>query len=343
MTTRADESVRGKSRQMGCGCHPRYHVKVMDREALIARLSGCYVTLPTLFLDGDLELNLPAMRRHVRFLLENGLDGDNAVFLAGGAAGDFSTMTFEERVRVTETVVEETDGKVAVVMGAQTTSTRELVELARAAERAKAAFIQVSPPFYFTHTEDDLYDFFLAGAEAANVSLVVYNTHWSSANVSLGLIDKLTQIPNIIGLKWSSPWGLDMTFERVLLNFAKHFCVIDNHLQFTASHMLGARGAEFHIPNFWPAWSARFWQLLETGHYVEAQHEFGRVIVPFHAFWGEMESFTGGDGYLDKLCIELIGLASSRCRPPTRDVRDKYRDQVRRMLLTFGVPGVSRD
>ena len=44
--------------------------------------------------------------------------------------------------------------------------------------------------------------------------------------------------------------------------------------------------------------------------------------MPFYKLWVEIEkNYTSGDGYLDKLCMELIGLDSSRCRPPTRDVR----------------------
>ena len=129
--------------------------------------------------------------------------------------------------------------------------------------------------------------------------------------------------------------------ERVLIGFADRFCVIDNHLNFVSSHLLGARGAEFHVPNFWPDWSIRFWQLLEEGNYVEAQGEFARVIVPFHAMWAEMQQITAGDGYLDKLCMELVGLPASRCRPPTRDVRDQFRDRARRMLVEFGVPGLA--
>ena len=54
--------------------------------------------------------------------------------------------------------------------------------------------------------------------------------------------------------------------------------------------------------------------------------------------WEEMERYTSGDGYLDKLCMELVGLPSSRCRPPTRDVRDRYRAKARAMLATIGAP-----
>ncbi len=102
----------------------------MDFDNARQRLCGCYVTVPTLFHDdAELSLNLEGIRRHVGFLLAGGLESGNAVFLAGGAAGDFSTMTFEERVAVAGTVVEAVAGRAPVAMGAQTTSTAELRRL----------------------------------------------------------------------------------------------------------------------------------------------------------------------------------------------------------------------
>jgi hypothetical protein len=63
--------------------------------------------------------------------------------------------------------------------------------------------------------------------------------------------------------------------------------------------------------------------------------------MPFYKLWIEIEKgHTSGDGYLDKLCMELVGLDSSRCRPPTRDVRQLYRERCRQMMLATGVPGV---
>ena len=59
-----------------------------------------------------------------------------------------------------------------------------------------------------------------------------------------------------------------------------------------------------------------------------------------YELWEEMDEYTGGDGYLDKLCIELIGRGSSRCRPPTRDIRQVYREETREMMIRCGVPGV---
>ena len=312
----------------------------MNRETARSRLRGCYVTVPTMFRDEDLAVDLAAIRRHVSFLMEGGITTGTGVLLAGSAAGDFSTLTFDERVQVVEAVVEAADGRVPVVMGAQTTSTLELVRLARAAERLGAEYIQVSPPYYFAHTEEDFYEYVVAAAEAADVGLVVYNTFWTSYGVSDEMVERLARVRNVIGLKWSMPDKGTMEFEQVISRFADRFSIIDNQMRFVTSHMLGARGIEVHVCNYWPQWGMRLWNLLETRRYIEAQQELVRVALPFMALWREMEHYTGGDGYLDKLCMELVGLGSSRCRPPTRDVREKYREKARQMLLQCGVPDV---
>jgi dihydrodipicolinate synthase/N-acetylneuraminate lyase len=109
------------------------------------------------------------------------------------------------------------------------------------------------------------------------------------------------------------------------------------------SHILGARCIETHVCNYWPQWGLRVWELLETRDYAEAQRELVRVALPFMNLWKEIDAYTGGDGYLDKLCMELVGLGSSRCRPPTRDVRDIYRQRAQLMLERCGVPGLRPD
>jgi dihydrodipicolinate synthase/N-acetylneuraminate lyase len=309
----------------------------------LGKLRGCYTALPTLFHDdAQFSLNLPAMREHVEFLISGGLRSGTGILLAGGAAGDFSTMTCEERIEVGRTVVEAAAGRAPVALGAQTTSTGELVLLARAAQEIGADFIQVSPPYYFSHTEDDLFEHVAAASDAAgDVGIIVYNTYWTSAAVSLPALERLVTLPNVVGLKWSTPDSGFMEFESILTRFADRLAIIDNQLRFATSHMLGARAIELHVCNHWPQFGVRLWEMLEAGRYVEAQQELVRVAMPYAELWAQMESYTGGDGYLDKMCMEAVGLASSRCRPPTRDVRPVFREQVRAMLAACQTPGLT--
>jgi 4-hydroxy-tetrahydrodipicolinate synthase len=284
------------------------------------RFGGCYVTVPTPFRDDDLSVDLPALRRHVEFLIEGGIVRGNGMLLSGGAAGDFSTMTLEERIQVAEAIVKTAAGRVSVAMGAQTASTMELVRLAKAAEAIGVDLIQVSPPFYFAHTSDDFYEYVLAAAEASSVGIIIYNT-----------------FDNVVCVKWSCPDMGNMEFEQAISRFSDRFLIIDNQMRFVVSHMLGAGAIEVHPCNFMPEWGVRLWHLLEEQRYVEAQHELVRVGMPFMELWQEIEQWTSGDGYLDKLCMDLVGLGSSRCRPPTRDIRPRYRAKAAAMLEQMGV------
>jgi dihydrodipicolinate synthase/N-acetylneuraminate lyase len=320
----------------------------VNAEQLKADLEGCYVTIPTPFRDErDLPVNEAALRRHVNFLIEAGLNADYATFLAAGAAGDFSTMTFDERLRVASVVVEEVAGRVPVAMGAQTTSTLELQRLARAAKRLGAQFIQVSCPYYFTHTEGDFEAFVRAAAEAEpDIGLILYNTFWTTPNISFPMIERLAEIPSVVGLKWATPRSDAMEFEDVTSHFSDRFTIIDNNLFFSFSAMpaLGARAFEVHNCNFWPEWGIALIDRVRAGDYAEIARMLVEEAMPFYKLWVSIErDYTSGDGYLDKLCMELVGLPSSRCRPPTRDIRELYRDQARTMLKAIGAPRLVED
>ena len=306
------------------------------------RLEGCYITIPTMFADPGLELDIEATKTVVRTIIDRGMDAEHGTLLIGGAAGDFSTLTFDERVRLVQSIIEEVDGRLPVAVGGQSTSTRESVALAKAARAAGADFMQVSCPFYFGHTEGDFYDHIRAIADATDIGLIIYNTFWATRDLSYGLIGRLAEVPSVVGLKWATGRSDSMEFEEVVAAYSSRFCIIDNQLKFVISHMLGARAYEVHTCNYWPEWGVKLVDDLNAGNYETVQAAMIRNVLPFYRLWREIESeFTSGDGYLDKLCMELVGLPSSSCRPPTRDIRERYREQTRAMLIESGVPNIA--
>ena len=317
----------------------------MKNQQLQKNLEGCYVTVPTPFSDSpDFPINESALRSYINFLIDGGLSANSAVFLAGGAAGDFSTMTLQERIRVAEIVISEVAGRVPVAMGAQSTSTLELVQIAQAAQKLGASYIQVSCPFYFSHTEGDFEEYVRAAAEAApDVGIIIYNTFWNSANISFAMVERLAEIPNVVGLKWATPRTDAMEFESVVSTFSDRFTIIDNNLFFAFSPMpaLGAKAFEVHLCNFWPQWGLKLLQEIHNKQYQEVARMLVKEAMPFYKLWVDIEkNYTSGDGYLDKICMELVGLPSSRCRPPTRDIRKLYLKQTHAMMHSIGVPGL---
>jgi dihydrodipicolinate synthase/N-acetylneuraminate lyase len=313
----------------------------MDAARLKKQLEGCYITVPTMFSDDDLSVDFTATRRSVRFWLDNGITARYGTLLAGGAAGDFSTMTFDERIQLATSLVEEANGKVPIAMGAQTTSTLELRRLAKAAQSIGAQYIQISPPYYFAHTGEDFYEYVAEAAAAADIGIIIYNTFWTSTNIAFPLVERIAEIPHVVGLKWACPRTDAMEFENVVSKFHERFTIIDNNLLFVMSHIMGARAFEVHVATYWPEWGVKLIDDLEARRYTEVQHSLVHQAMPFYNLWMEIErTYTSGDGYLNKLCMELVGLASSRCRPPTRDVRGPFLERARQMLIDTRVPRV---
>lgn len=315
----------------------------MDYENFKKRLEGCYVTVPTPFKDTkDLPINYDALKDYVDFLLNNGLNNENSTILFGGAAGDFSAMSFEERVSLAKAGSKLVNGRVPIALGGQTTNTQELQKLAGIAKDFGYDFIQVSCPFYFKHTEDDFIEYVKTASIAADgVGIIIYNTFWTSTNVSGQLIEKIADLKNIVGLKWSTPRTDAMEFEDVTSTYSNRFTIIDNNLFFPYSAMksLNAKAFEVHMCNFWPEWGKKLIIEVKNKNFEEIARMMIEEAMPFYKLWVEIEAnYTSGDGYLDKLCMELVGLPSSRCRPPTRDIREKYRQRTLDYMKKIKVP-----
>jgi dihydrodipicolinate synthase/N-acetylneuraminate lyase len=308
-----------------------------DRERAQARISGCFIPMPTLFHGDNLDVNLKGMRRHTRFMLDGGVREGNGVLMVSGSAGDFTSLSIDERIAILEAVLDEAGGKVGVVLGVQSVNPREVLTLGRAAAKLKAAAIQVSPPFYQTYTDDDVFAFYKLVNDSVDVPMIFYYTYWQY-KLSLELVSRVLDLPNVIALKWAAPGAF--MYNKGLRLFAKRTCIIDNQLQFVQSHMMGARGIDTHPSNFWPEWGVELWGLLEKGKYKEAEDSINRVCMPAYDLIEEISQFTGSEGNSDKLCLELVGLDASRVRPPVRDFRDRFRDKARKMLKDAGVPRV---
>jgi len=307
----------------------------MNREQVKSKLTGCYIAIPTLFKDGE-ELDAEAMRQHVRWLIHKGVKEGNGMILIAGAAGEFATLTLDERKEMADAISAEAAGVVPILVGVQGNSTREVVDLARYAARAGATAVQMSPPFYYSTTDGDMYDYVQAVADAVDVGIILYQTYWKGYRMSMPLLEKLAQIEQVVGLKWAAPDSFE--YEMGFRLFKDRLSIIDNQIHIVYAHLLGARAINVHPSNFWPEWGINLWNLLEARMYVEAQAEASKILWPFYDVYAETAAFTGGEGHVDKLCLELIGLKGGVNRLPTRPLPPEFKEKLRQIFLRVGVP-----
>ena len=311
----------------------------MDGQALRTKICGNYMALPTPF-KADYSLDLAALRRLVHRLLDAGYRTGNGVFLVAGAAGEFSVLDMDERRVLAETVVEEANGRIPVVVGVQDTSTRRVVELTCFARSIGADAVQLSPPFYEPPSPDDILEMIRTVSDAAEIPIIVYNTWWTGVGTDVGyeLIAKILDIPNVGALKWSA--SSSFVYEQVLRDFASEVPMIDNYLSEAWSHMLGATGFTSHPPFAWPEWGLRLWEHLQQRRYVQATEMLKQFRIPYYRLISKTMRYTGSEANVDKTALELIGEPVGSVRPPARPLTQELREEVLQLLLAVGVPGV---
>ena len=125
-------------------------------------LRGCGTALVTPF-KKDGSLDEPALRNLVKWQVESGID----FLVPCGTTGETPTLTADEWVRVIELTIEAAAGKVPIVAGATSNSTREAVERAKTVAKIKGVdAILTASPYYNKPTQEGLYAHFRAIAEA---------------------------------------------------------------------------------------------------------------------------------------------------------------------------------
>lgn len=168
-----------------------------------------FVALVTCF-NEDETINYAATRAQVRRQVEAGNN-----IMCAGTNGDFTALTFEEKVRLTQEVVEEVGGRVRVIVNAGMPATFETVKLAREFDRIGVDGIAVITPFFIACTQDGLVRHFSTVADAVQTPVYLYDIPARTQNhIEPETARRLAGHGNIAGIKDSG--GAKETLEAYL-------------------------------------------------------------------------------------------------------------------------------
>jgi dihydrodipicolinate synthase/N-acetylneuraminate lyase len=289
-------------------------------------------------LQNDLSVDHGAIRENVGYVVERGIRRGRGVLLAGGAGGDFPMLSLEERKQVAKTIVESA-ADTPVLVGAQDTNLETCIAMARFAEEVGAYGIQLSPPYYFSPSDDDCLRWFDAVHEATHsAAIMVYNTYWEGYCMSLDVVTRLARLPRVVALKWSHPEiGI---YQRGVIRLANRLAVVDNQGVAGLTHMLGGTGFITHLCTIWPEHDLEVWDLLEAGDYLSAQRKTCEANWPWLDFRGKMWERTGGESPVIKAGLELCGRPGGPCRPPARSLTKDESLELYDVFRWIGVPNL---
>ena len=169
------------------------------------KFSGLTVALVTPFRSG--ELDEKALRGLVDFHVEAGTDCVSPC----GTTGESPTLSHEEHERVISIVCEQAAGRIKVMAGTGSNSTREAIRLTKYAKRAGADAALLVAPYYNKPTQDGFYEHYKAVAEAVELPLVLYNIPGRTAkNMEPETIVRLAELKSVVAVK-ESTGSMDQT------------------------------------------------------------------------------------------------------------------------------------
>lgn len=300
-----------------------------------ARWRGVVAPLVTPFAQ-DGTLDLPALRANVAWLLDRGAQQGNTILLVAGSGGDFTSMDLHERTQVIRAVAEVAAGQLPIIAGAQSLDMRDSIAICRLCEDLGLDAVQISGPYYYDGRPGDVVAWMEELARHTEIGFALYNNWYTGYDMPLDLIERLLELPNSVGVKWSSPHR--DTFVEGVRRFAPQAAVVDNTLDTIAGHLAGCRAFVSHFPNFYPEFCWRIWDLMEARQYYEAQQEFERVMVPYRALVYQIARETAGEGVFVRPAMAAVGLNGGYSRLPSRDtvVTPGLRDGFKRLLAEVG-------
>lgn len=157
---------------------------------------NAFVALVTCF-NEDETINFEATRAQVRRQVAAGNN-----IMCAGTNGDFTALTHEEKIRLTEHVVDEVAGRAKVIVNAGMPATFETVQLAREFDRIGVDGIAVITPFFIACTQDGLVRHFSTVADAVKTPVYLYDIPARTQNhIEPATAAKLAGHGNIAGIK----------------------------------------------------------------------------------------------------------------------------------------------
>ena len=148
----------------------------------------------------DESINYEKIKEEARRQIAAG----NGVF-ACGTNGDFSSMTFAERVAVVEACAEEASGKVSFIANAGCPSTYETVLLAREFAKTGVDAVAAITPYFISCTQEGLYQHYSRIADSVDVPVFIYEIPARTGNsIDIETVSRLAEHENIKGIKDSS-------------------------------------------------------------------------------------------------------------------------------------------
>ena len=290
----------------------------------VENFSGVWAPICTPFTNGEVDIG--KLEHNLELYSKTKLRG----YFVLGSNGEACMLNEEEKKKVLRTALRRKVRNQLLMAGCSHESLRGTIALIKLASDEGADIASIMTPHYFKKamTDDALVYFFQAVADNSPLPVVLYNAPGFAAGVALSVkaVARLSEHPNIIGMKDSAPTGPNIFLSAI--NRKKLAILAGSANFFLSSLVMGAVGGVLSTANFLPQACCHLYEIFQQGELEKArrlQQALMRVNREVSGGYGvagvkvamDFTGFSAGDPRLPLLPLspterESVGLALER-------------------------------
>lgn len=255
----------------------------------------------------DESLNLEEVKNQVNRQIAAGVDG---VFCLG-TNGEAYILSEDEKLRVIETVVKTTNGRVPVYAGTGMPGTADTIRLSKKAKELGVDVLSVISPYFAAISQDELYTHYAELASAVDLPIVMYNMPARTGNnINPDTVAKLSKVPGIVGIK-DSGGNFDNMKQYIELTDPETFSVLSGNDALILWNLLaGGAGGITAVANIYPEVMVSIYRYFLAGD-LEAAKKAQDSIRPIRNCFK-----FGNPNTITKTAARLAGNPVGPCRRP---------------------------
>ena len=287
------------------------------------KLSGVMPPITTPFQDGKLASD--KLKNNFQKWNKTGLSG----YLVLGSNGEAVYLNEKEKIKVIEISRESIPTSKIMLVGTGMESTQETILFTNQVAKMGADCALVVTPSYFKGSMKPqiLYEHFIAVAESSRIGILIYNVpQFTGINLEPELVAKLSQHPNIIGIKDSSG-NIGQLSEIIHLSKKGFTVFVGSAPVFFPALCVGAAGGILAVANVVPQECVQIQSLFNKGKINEARALQNRLTPLAKAVTTKY-----GIGGL-KMAMDLAGYFGGNPRSPLKKPGKETEEELKRLLL----------
>ena len=286
---------------------------------------GSNVALITPFKNNKLDVDNYIELIH--FHIKNGSNG----LVPAGTTGESPTLSHEEHEKVIELCINETKGKIPVIAGTGSNSTKEAISLTKHAEKVGADGALVVTPYYNKPTQEGLYQHYKAINDNCGIPIIIYNIPSRSVvDMKVETMARLFELKNIVGVKDATGDlnRVNQQKEKMGNEFIQLTGEDENVLEFNRR---GGVGCISVTANIAPKQCSDFqkFSLSKNNNEVKEAERINDLLQPVHK-----ALFIESNPSPVKYAAKLLNLCSDDVRLPLVKITDSTKEAVKKALVS---------